>query len=52
MNLYSIDLVEVMLNPIRNLGGKLNHFHIPQTRYFRIIELANSIRLTQQNNKF
>ena len=40
--------VEVMLNPIRNLSGKLNHFHIPQTRYFRIIELANSLRLAPQ----
>lgn len=41
-----------MLNPIKNLGGKLNHFHIPQTRYLRIIELANSIRFTNQNTKF
>jgi hypothetical protein len=35
---------KTMLNPIRHLSGKLNHLHIPQTRYLRIVELANSIR--------
>ena len=33
-----------MLNPIKHLAGKLNHLHIPQTRYLRIVELANSVR--------
>jgi hypothetical protein len=33
-----------MLNPIKHLSGKLNHLHIPQTRFLRIIELANVIR--------
>lgn len=32
------------LNPIKHLGGKLGHLHIPQTRYLRIVELANSLR--------
>jgi len=33
-----------MLNPLRHLAGKLDHLHLPQGRYLRIIELANSIR--------
>ena len=32
-----------VLNPIRHLAGKLNHFHIPQTRCMRIIVTANSL---------
>ena len=39
-----IKLSPYMLNPIKHLAGKLNHLHIPQTRYLRIVELANSIR--------
>lgn len=34
----------IKLNPIKHLGGKLGHLHIPQSRYLRIVELANSLR--------
>lgn len=33
-----------MLNPLRHLGGKLAHLHIPQTRYLRAVECANGLR--------
>lgn len=33
-----------MLNPLKHLSGKLNHLRIPQTRFLRAVELANSIR--------
>ncbi len=33
-----------MLNPLVHLAGKLNHLHLPQGQYLRIIELANSLR--------
>jgi hypothetical protein len=41
-----------MLNPIKHLAGKLNHLHLPQTRYLRIIELANSVRPSQQTQDY
>lgn len=41
-----------MLNPIKHLAGKLNHFHLPQTRYLRIIELANSVRPSQESQDY
>lgn len=38
-----------MLNPIKHLSGKLTHLHIPQTRYLRIVELANSLRPSKES---
>jgi hypothetical protein len=34
----------VMLNPLKQLKGKLNYLKIPNTQLYRIIHLANSIR--------
>jgi hypothetical protein len=34
----------MILNPLRHLGGKLNHFHLPEGRFLRTVQLANSIR--------
>ena len=39
-----------MLNPIKHLTGRLAHLHIPQTRYLRIVELANSIRPSNESS--
>ena len=33
-----------MLNPLKNLKGKLNHIRLPPTQLMRIYELANSIQ--------
>ena len=41
-----------MLNPIKHLSGKLNHFHLPQTRYFGIIKLANSVQPSNESQVY
>ena len=33
-----------MLNPLKNLKGKLNHIRVPPTQLMRVYELANSIQ--------
>lgn len=40
-----------MLNPLRHLGGKLNHLHLPESRFFRAVQLANSINVQSDHSK-
>lgn len=41
-----------MLNPIKNLRGKINHLCFPSTHLFRIIQLANSIAPNSEATTF
>jgi len=33
-----------MLNPLKNLKGKLNHIRVPPVQLMRVYEIANSIQ--------
>ena len=40
-----------MLNPIRALKGKLNYLRLPTTHVYKILQLANSLPINQNNSK-
>jgi len=55
LDIICINLIQIafdiMLNPLRHLGGKLNHLHLPESRFFRAVQLANSINVQAEPSK-